>query len=169
MMLREAEAVLSIGANLGDRAALVRQAIDLLDRAPGMRVTARSGLWESPAWHPDGATDAPDYVNAVAIVRTTLEPLDLLDAVHAIEDALGRVRAQRYGDRTIDVDVVAIGGTVSDDARLTLPHPRAHERQFVLQPWLEVQPSAELPGHGGIAELAEYAHGDVWPYRGGGG
>lgn len=164
-MLREAEAVLSIGANLGDRAALVRQAIDLLDRAPGIRVTARSGLWESPAWKPDGADGAPDYVNAVAIVRTVLEPLDLLDAVHAIEDALGRVRVERFGDRTMDVDVVAYDGVVSDDPVLTLPHPRAHERQFVLQPWLEVQPHAELPEHGGIAELAEYAHGDVWPLR----
>lgn len=163
-MLREAEAVLSIGANLGDRAALVRRAIDLLDAAPGIRVTDRSGLWESPAWKPDGAGDAPDYVNAVAIVRTVLEPLDLLDAVHAIEDALGRVREERYGDRTMDVDVVAYDRIVSDDPVLTLPHPRAHERQFVLQPWLEVQPTAELPGHGGIAELAEYAHGDVWPY-----
>ncbi len=167
MMLREAEAVLSIGANLGDRAAQVAQAIDLLDRAPGTRVVARSSLWESPAWKPDGAGGAPDYLNAVAVVRTVLEPLDLLDAVHAIEDALGRVRVERYGDRTVDVDVVAFDGIASDDPRLTLPHPRAHERPFVLQPWLELQPDAELPGHGGIAELAEYAHGDVWPYRGG--
>ncbi|GAA2175319.1 hypothetical protein GCM10009846_24710 [Agrococcus versicolor] len=164
-MLREAEAVLSIGANLGDRAALVRQALALLDRAPGMRVVASSSLWESPAWKPDGADGAPDYVNAVAIVRTVLEPRDLLDAVHAIEDALGRVRLERFGDRTMDVDVVTIDGIVDDDPHLTLPHPRAHERQFVLQPWLEVQPEAELPGHGGIAELAEYAHGDVWPFR----
>lgn len=164
-MLREAEAVLAIGANLGPRADLVRRAIDLLDRAPGIRVTARSGLWESPAWKPDGAADAPDYVNAVAVVRTVLEPLDLLDAVHAIEDALGRVRVERFGDRTMDVDVVAYDGVVSDDPVLTLPHPRAHERQFVLQPWLEVQPHAALPGHGGIAELAEYAHGDAWPLR----
>jgi 2-amino-4-hydroxy-6-hydroxymethyldihydropteridine diphosphokinase len=164
-MLREAEAVLALGSNLGDRAALVRQAIALLDRARGMRVVATSGMWESPAWRPDGAEDAPDYVNAVALVRTVLEPLDLLDAIHAIEDALGRVRLERYGDRTIDVDVVTFDGVVDDDPRLTLPHPRAHERQFVLQPWLEVQPEAELPGHGGIAELAEYAHGDAWPLR----
>lgn len=165
MMLREAEAVLSIGANLGDRAALVGRAIDLLGRAPGIRVTACSTLWESPAWKPDGAGGAPDYVNAVAVVRTVLEPLDLLDAVHAIEDALGRVRAERFGDRTMDIDVVVYDRVVSDDPVLTLPHPRAHERQFVLQPWLEVQPDAELPAHGGIAELAEYARGDAWPYR----
>lgn len=165
-MLRETEAVLSLGANLGDRAATIEQAIALVDRVPDTRVIARSTLWESPAWRPEGANDAPDYVNATIVVRTAKDAHDLLDALHAIEDALGRERRERYGDRTLDIDIVTMGGIESDDPVVTLPHPRAHERQFVLQPWLELQPHAELPGHGSIAELAEYAHGDAWPLDG---
>lgn len=166
MMLREREAVLSIGANLGDRAATIERAIALVDRVPDTRVTARSTLWESPAWKPGGAGGSPDYVNATIVVRTAKDPHDLLEALHAIEDALGRERHERYGDRTLDIDIVTMGGIASDDATVTLPHPRAHERQFVLQPWLEVQPDAVLPGHGPIVELAEYAPGDAWPLDG---
>lgn len=161
-MLREAEAVVSLGANLGDRSRQIERAIDALDASPEIRVVRRSGLWESPAWKPDGATGSPDYLNAVAIVRTTLEPVDLLAAVNAVEAALGRVRAERFGDRTIDIDIVTFDDVRSTDEQLTLPHPRAHERAFVLHPWLEVAPDAVLPGHGSVADLAEYVRGDVW-------
>lgn len=158
----ERRAVLSLGANLGDRVATIDAAVRALDAIDGIRVLERSSAWESPSWHPDGEGLSPDYVNVVLIVGTTLEPLDLLDAVNAVEDALGRVRTERWGSRTIDIDIVTIGGVESAEDRLVLPHPRAHERQFVLQPWLELEPGASLPGHGPIAELAEYADGDVW-------
>ncbi|MDR7233470.1 2-amino-4-hydroxy-6-hydroxymethyldihydropteridine diphosphokinase [Agrococcus sp. BE272] len=158
----ERRAVLSLGANLGDRLATIDAAVRALDAIDGIRVLERSSAWESPSWHPDGEGLSPDYVNVVLIVGTTLEPLDLLDAVNAVEDALGRVRAERWGSRTIDIDIVTIGGVERAEDRLVLPHPRAHERQFVLQPWLELEPDASLPGHGPIAELAEYADGDVW-------
>ncbi|RWR25400.1 2-amino-4-hydroxy-6-hydroxymethyldihydropteridine diphosphokinase [Agrococcus lahaulensis] len=158
----ERRAVLSLGANLGDRLATIDAAVRALDAIDGIRVLERSSAWESPSWQPDGEGLSPDYVNVVLIVGTTLEPLDLLDAVNAVEDALGRVRAERWGSRTIDIDIVTIGGVERAEDRLVLPHPRAHERQFVLQPWLELEPEASLPGHGPIAELAEYADGDVW-------
>ena len=158
----ERRAVLSLGANLGDRLRTIDRAVRALGSIAGIRVLERSTAWESPSWHPDGEGLSPDYANIVAIVGTTLEPLELLDAIRAIEDALGRVREERYGSRTIDIDIVAIGALEIDSAQLTVPHPRAHERQFVLQPWLELEPRAELPGHGSIAELAEYADGDVW-------
>jgi 2-amino-4-hydroxy-6-hydroxymethyldihydropteridine diphosphokinase len=158
----ERRAVLSLGANLGDRVATIDRAVRALGAIDGIRVLERSSAWESPSWHPDGEGLSPDYANIVAIVGTTLEPLELLDAVRAIEDALGRVREERYGSRTIDIDIVAIGALELDSEELTVPHPRAHERQFVLQPWLELEPRATLPGQGSIAELAEYADGDVW-------
>ncbi len=155
--------MLSLGANLGDRVATIDRAVRALDAIDGIRVLERSRAWESPSWHPDGEGLSPDYANIVAIVGTTLEPLELLDAIRAVEDALGRVREERYGSRTIDIDIVAIGQLELDSEELTVPHPRAHERQFVLQPWLELEPQATLPGHGSVAELAEYADGDVWP------
>ena len=158
----ERRAVLSLGANLGDRVATIDRAVRALGAIDGIRVLERSSAWESPSWHPDGEGLSPDYANIVVIVGTSLEPLELLDAIHAVEDALGRVRDERYGSRTIDIDIVAIGALELDSAELTVPHPRAHERQFVLQPWLELEPQATLPGHGSIAELAEYADGDVW-------
>ena len=161
----ERRAVLSLGANLGDRVATIDRAVRALGAIDGIRVLERSSAWESPSWHPDGEGLSPDYANIVAIVGTTLEPLELLDAIRAVEDALGRVREERYGSRTIDIDIVAIGALEIESAELTVPHPRAHERQVVLQPWLELEPGATLPGHGSIAELAEYADGDVWRLR----
>jgi 2-amino-4-hydroxy-6-hydroxymethyldihydropteridine diphosphokinase len=158
----ERRAVLSLGANLGDRVATIDAAVRALEAIDGIRVIARSGNWESPSWHPDGEGLTPDYVNIVLVVATTMEPIDLLDATQAVEDALGRVRTERWGPRTIDIDIVTMGGIERAEDRLVLPHPRAHERQFVLQPWLEVEPEAALPGHGPIAELADYADGDAW-------
>jgi 2-amino-4-hydroxy-6-hydroxymethyldihydropteridine diphosphokinase len=158
----ERRAVLSLGANLGDRVATIDAAVRALEAIDGIRVIARSGSWESPSWHPDGEGLTPDYVNIVLVVGTTMEPIDLLDATQAVEDALGRVRTERWGPRTIDIDIVTMGGIERAEDRLMLPHPRAHERQFVLQPWLEVEPDAALPGHGPIAELADYADGDAW-------
>ena len=116
----ERRAVLSLGANLGDRLATIDAAVRALDAIDGIRMLERSSAWESPSWHPDGEGLSPDYVNVVLIVGTTLEPLDLLDAVNAVEDALGRVRAERWGSRTIDIDIVTIGGVESAEDRLVL-------------------------------------------------
>ncbi len=161
-LMAEHRAVLSLGSNLGDRVATLDAAVRALDAIDGIRVLERSSTWESPSWHPDGEGLSPDYANIVVIVGTVLAADDLLDALHAVEDALGRVREERFGSRTIDIDVVAIGQLVHASDDLIVPHPRAHERQFVLQPWLELDPRASLPGHGPIAELAEYADGDAW-------
>ena len=161
-MVVEREAVLSFGSNLGDRAATIERAMLLLERMDGIRVRGTSALWESPAWKPDSTGEAPDYLNSIVIVGTTLSPDELLDAARALEDAFGRERGERYGDRTLDVDIVTVEGVQMETDRLTLPHPLAHTRQFVLQPWLEVQPLAQLPGHGSVAELADYVDGDVW-------
>lgn len=158
----ERRAVLSLGANLGDRVATIDAAVRAIDTIDGIRVLQRSSAWESPSWHPDGEGLTPDYVNIAVLVGTTMEPIDLLDAMQAVEDALGRVRTERWGPRTIDIDIVTVGGIEHAEDRLVLPHPRAHQRQFVLQPWLEIEPHAELPGHGPIAELADYADGDAW-------
>lgn len=158
-------AVLAFGSNLGDRAATIRTALDALRAEPGVRVEAVSRLYETPALKLDGVDDeAPAYLNAVARIDTVLDPLALLAVVNRIEDALGRLRAERWGDRTIDIDIVDYDGIVSDDPRVTLPHPRAHERAFVLVPWLDVDPDAQLAGYGRVADLAAQATDTVAPY-----
>jgi 2-amino-4-hydroxy-6-hydroxymethyldihydropteridine diphosphokinase len=145
-------AVLSLGANLGDRAAALRAAFTAL-AAEGL--VARSVLYETPPW---GPVEQPPYLNAIAIVRGPRDPAGWLALAHELEQAAGRTREVRWGPRSLDVDVVTVtdddGAPVrSDDAELTLPHPRAHERAFVLVPWLTLDPTASLPGHGRIADL----------------
>lgn len=157
--------VLALGSNLGDRLAHLDEAVRALATTPGLRLEAVSKVVESPAWKPDGVDEeAPGYLNAVVVGSTTLEPAALLEATAAIELAGGRVRGEgveRWGDRTIDIDIVTVGGVLSDDPHLTLPHPRAAERAFVLEPWLDVEPSAVLPGAGPVAELRARAHDRV--------
>ena len=158
-------AVLAFGSNLGDRAATIRTALDALRAEPGLRVEAVSRLYETPALKLDGIDEeAPAYLNAVARIDTVLDPLALLALVNRVEDALGRLRTERWGDRTIDIDIVDYDGIVSDDERVTLPHPRAHERAFVLVPWLDVDPEAVLAGYGRVADLAAQATDPVAPY-----
>ena len=159
-------AVLAFGSNLGDRAATIREALRMLGDDAGLRIEAVSRLYETPALKPEGISDeAPAYLNAVARVHTILDPLALLAAVNQVEDALGRVRHERWGDRTIDIDIVDYGGIVADDdPRIVLPHPRAHERAFVLVPWLDVDPDAVLAGYGPVAALAAAATDPVVLY-----
>ena len=145
-------AVLSLGANLGDRAATLRAAITAL---AGDGLVARSVLYETPPW---GPVEQPPYLNAVAIVRGDRDAAGWLARAHELEQAAGRTREVRWGARTLDVDVVTVtadDGTpvLSADPQLTLPHPRAAERAFVLVPWLALDPAAELPGHGRVADL----------------
>ena len=147
-------AVIALGSNLGDREHTLVAALEELDAVDGVSVVSSSPLIETIALRPAGADpDAPRYVNAVALIRTTLAPEQLLDVLHAIESAHGRERAERWGDRTLDLDIVSYGELEQQTERLTLPHPRAHERDFVLRPWLAVDPDAVLPGRGPVAEL----------------
>ena len=118
-------------------------------------VVAVSALYETPPW---GPVEQPPYLNAIALVDGDRDAEGWLARAHELEQAAGRTREVRWGARTLDVDVVAVTGddgapVVSDDPRLTLPHPRAHERAFVLVPWAEIEPDAVLPGHGPVAEL----------------
>jgi 2-amino-4-hydroxy-6-hydroxymethyldihydropteridine diphosphokinase len=147
-------AVVALGSNMGNRLETLQGAVDALEDTPGVRVKAVSPVYETEPWGVDPGSQS-DYFNAVVVVRTTLPPESLLERGHAIEEAYLRVRAERWGPRTIDVDIVAYEGQVSDDPRLTLPHPRAHERAFVLVPWYDVEPAAVLPGRGPVAELVE--------------
>jgi 2-amino-4-hydroxy-6-hydroxymethyldihydropteridine diphosphokinase len=145
-------AVIALGSNLGDRLDMLQSAVDALADTPGLRVQAVSPVYETEPWGVDAGSQ-PAYYNAVVVVRTTLPPGSLLERGHAIEDALERVREERWGPRTIDVDLVTYQDVVCEDPALTLPHPRAHERAFVLCPWQDVDPSAQVPGRGPVADL----------------
>ncbi len=149
-----APAVIALGANLGDRRATLLAAARELANTDGVELTAISPVIETAALRTDGVDhEAPAYLNAVALITTTLTPGAMLDVLNGIENAHGRVRAERWGDRTLDLDIVDFAGLVSASERLTLPHPRAFERDFVLKPWLAVDPDAVLPGHGRVADL----------------
>ncbi|MEC4016889.1 2-amino-4-hydroxy-6-hydroxymethyldihydropteridine diphosphokinase [Streptomyces sp. H27-D2] len=145
-------AVISLGSNLGNRLETLQGAIDALEDTPGLRVKAVSPVYETEPWGVETGSQ-PLYFNAVVLIKTTLPPNSLLERGHAIEEAFERVRDERWGPRTIDVDILAYQDVLSDDPVLTLPHPRVHERAFVLVPWLDVDPEAEVPGRGKVAEL----------------
>jgi 2-amino-4-hydroxy-6-hydroxymethyldihydropteridine diphosphokinase len=143
-------AVLSVGANLGDRLGTLQGCVQAISRLPDTDVLAVSPVYETA---PVGGPPQPDYLNAVLLIRTGLPPRDLLAALHGVEADFGRVRSERFGPRTLDVDIIDYDGLVSDDPELTLPHPRAHERTFVLLPWSDLDPGAGLPGYGPVAGL----------------
>jgi 2-amino-4-hydroxy-6-hydroxymethyldihydropteridine diphosphokinase len=143
-------AVLAVGSNLGDRLGTLQACVTAIGRLPDTDVLAISPVYETD---PVGGPAQPDYLNAVLVVETGLRPGELLDAAHRIEADLGRVRAERFGPRTLDIDIISYAGQVSDDPVLTLPHPRAHERAFVLAPWHEIDAHAELPGRGPVSDL----------------
>ena len=155
-------AVLSLGANVGDRARALRTALTRL-KDDGVLI-ARSTLYETPPW---GPVEQPPFLNAVAVVRGDRDARGWLALAREMEEAAGRTRDVRWGPRTLDVDVVTVNGgdgepVVSGDPELTLPHPRAHERAFVLVPWLTLDPAAVLPGRGTVADLvAALDPGDV--------
>ena len=143
-------AVLALGSNLGDSRDILAGGADAIAGLPEVRVTAVSPVYETA---PVGGPAQPDYLNAVLLVSTGLGPRELLGRLHEIEAAFDRVRLVRWGPRTLDIDIITIAGERSDDPELTLPHPRAHERAFVLAPWLDADPDAVLPGHGPVAGL----------------
>ncbi|WP_156760784.1 2-amino-4-hydroxy-6-hydroxymethyldihydropteridine diphosphokinase [Microbacterium karelineae] len=152
--LRPVAAVVALGANLGDTAGAIADATAELRALPLTASVVCSEPIESVAVTLDGPDPSkPGYLNAVALVRTRLAPSLLLRALHDIEERHGRVRRERWDDRTLDLDLIAYGDVASDDPRLLLPHPRAHERDFVLGPWAQVDPGARLPGRGPVADL----------------
>lgn len=165
----ELPAVLSLGSNLGDREATLRDAVAEIAALDEVTMIAASSLVETAAVKLDGVDNtAPAYLNAVVAIRTTLDPEELLDALGAIELSHGRVRDERWGDRTLDIDIIDFGGLRVDSERLTLPHPRASARAFVLVPWLEIEPQAALLGIGRIDELpatTEASEVDIHPFE----
>ena len=146
--------VLALGSNLGDRQDILQGAVDAIVGLPKVRVTAVSPVYETV---PVGGPAQPDYLNAVVLAATALPARALLDQLHEIEAAFDRVRLVRWGPRTLDIDIIVFGGERSDSPELTLPHPRAHERAFVLAPWHDVDPGAALPGRGPVADLLAQA------------
>jgi 2-amino-4-hydroxy-6-hydroxymethyldihydropteridine diphosphokinase len=153
------EAVWSIGSNLGDRMALLRTAVRAIGAFDGLRVSAVSDVYETAPW---GPVEQDDYLNAVLVTTGEVPARTLLGVAHVVEAAAGRERTVRWGPRTLDVDLVTVGDVRLADADLELPHPRAHERAFVLVPWLAACPAAELPGQGPVAALvATLAAGEV--------
>lgn len=144
--------VLAIGSNLGERLDTIQGALNRLAETPGLKLERVSSVYETEPVGP--VTDQPEFLNLVLLATTTLSPLMLLERCLTIEDAYDRVRDVRMGPRTLDIDVVKVGELTSDDEDLILPHPRAHERAFVLIPWLEVEPDAKL-GDQAVADLVE--------------
>jgi 2-amino-4-hydroxy-6-hydroxymethyldihydropteridine diphosphokinase len=148
--------VLSLGTNLGDRLARLRGGLEVIGQQ--VAVSAVSPVYETAAV---GVEDQPAFLNVVAIVDSEDAEL-VFGAAQAAEQSQGRLRSRRWGPRTLDVDVIAVGAQRSDDPRLTLPHPRAHERGFVLIPWLALDRAASLPGHGSVRTLlAALPHQEV--------
>jgi 2-amino-4-hydroxy-6-hydroxymethyldihydropteridine diphosphokinase len=146
-------AVLAVGSNLGDRLGTLQGCVQAIGGLRDTDVLAVSPVYQTA---PVGGPAQPDYLNAVLVVRTGLRPLDLLAATQGIEAHFGRVRprgAERFGPRTLDIDIISYAEEVSDDPVLTLPHPRAHERAFVLAPWHDIDAGASLPGRGPVADL----------------
>ncbi len=142
--------VLALGSNLGNRLANLQDGVDALCARPGLQDVAVSPVYETA---PVGGPAQPDYLNAVLVAATTLPARAILDRGQEAENALHRLRGQRWGPRTLDVDVIVYGTEISNDPALTLPHPRAHERAFVLAPWHDVDPGAVIPGQGRVADL----------------
>jgi len=141
-------AVVAIGANLDEPKAAVELAIELLKQAT--ELVAASSLHTTK---PVGGPAQPDYVNAVCILESDLPAVELLHLLHGIEKSMGRVREEKWGPRIIDLDLISYGTLLSQDIDLTLPHPFAHQRRFVLEPWLEIDPDAHLLTHGLVAEI----------------
>lgn len=146
--------VIAIGSNLGDRLAAIRLAVRAIAELPGVRLLAASSIYETPALTPEGVDEgAPRYLNAVVTARSERDPGDVLTELQRIELRFGRQRTTRWASRTLDLDIIDVDGAMFSTGRLTLPHPRAWERAFVLVPWHEIEPDASLPDRGPIAGL----------------
>ena len=139
------KAVVALGANLEEPRKAIELAIELLKQATD--VTAISSLYETA---PVGGPEQDNYINAVVTLESELPAADLLSLLHGIEKSMGRVREERWGPRIIDLDLILLGDQVIDTVFLKLPHPLAASREFVLEPWLAIDPTGEIPGKGSI-------------------
>jgi len=153
-------AAVALGSNLENPDAQVRRGFDEIAALPGTELVAKSRLYRTA---PVGYVDQPDFVNACALVETTLAPRALLDALLEVERRHGRVRDIPNGPRTLDLDIVLYGDRVIDEPGLRIPHPRAHERAFVLKPLIDVWPDAVIPGKGAVRELDSRLRGKDKP------
>jgi 2-amino-4-hydroxy-6-hydroxymethyldihydropteridine diphosphokinase len=144
------KAVIALGANIGEPRENLDLALALLREATDVQLVS-SYCTTAPV----GGPEQPDYLNAVCIIESELPAMDLLSLLHGIEKSLGRERVEHWGPRTIDLDLIQYGGLLSNALELQLPHPRAHLRRFVLQPWFEIEPDAILLTHGSIKDLLE--------------
>jgi 2-amino-4-hydroxy-6-hydroxymethyldihydropteridine diphosphokinase len=147
--------ILALGGNLGDREANIRSAVESLKGHKAISKVKLSPLVESFAVTLDGIDESkPKFLNAVISLETSLSAKELLALAQQIETSQGRVRLMRWDSRTLDIDIITFGSTLKATKNLTLPHPRAYERAFVLVPWMLLDPEAVLPGHGSVAKLA---------------
>jgi len=143
-------AVIALGSNLDDPERQVKRAFDEIGALPRTKLLAKSRIFRT---EPVGYRDQPEFVNACALVETSLAPRELLDDLLALEKRHGRVREIRNGPRTLDLDIVLYGDRTIDEPGLTIPHPRAHERAFVLEPLVDVWPEAVIAGKGRASDL----------------
>jgi len=143
-------AYVGLGANLGPREVTLLRAVELLGEADGVDVLAAAQLRET---EPVGVVDQPPFLNGAVCIETTLAPRALLDLLLEIERSLGRVREERWGPRTVDLDLFLYGDDVVDEPGLRVPHPRLHERRFALEPLVELDPELVVPGRGRVSEL----------------
>ena len=149
-MVGTVTACIALGSNLDDPREQVRRGFEALATLPQNRLLARSRLYRTPPW---GITEQPDFINAAARVETSLTPRALLDALRTIECRAGRVRGVRNGPRVLDLDLLLYGDRIVDEPDLVVPHPRLHERAFVLLPLADVAPELDVPGHGRVRDL----------------
>jgi 2-amino-4-hydroxy-6-hydroxymethyldihydropteridine diphosphokinase len=161
--MSKVRAVIALGSNLGDRGEHIESAAAQIGAVDGIKLVKLSKVVESYAVTPNGVDQSkPKYLNAVALVDTSLKPKELLAALQRVESDHGRVRIEKWGSRTLDLDIITFGTQLRSGKELVLPHPRAYQRPFVLVPWAQVDPEAVLPGHGSVAELAAEMTGQVW-------
>ena len=144
------KATIGLGSNMGDRFAYLQQALDSLNTVTGVQVHSVSPVYETD---PVGGPEQENYLNAVAVLKTVLTPHQLLAETQQIEQEANRQRNERWGPRTLDLDLLAMDSEVVSTEDLDLPHPRAHERGFVLLPWSMLDPDYLLPGYGSVADL----------------
>jgi 2-amino-4-hydroxy-6-hydroxymethyldihydropteridine diphosphokinase len=154
---------LGLGSNLGDRLDTLQRAVELLDAEPAIGLIRCSRVWETD---PVGGPPQPDFLNVVVRAEVGLEPRELLATCQRVEAALGRVRDVRWGPRTVDIDILLIDALLIDEEDLTVPHPRMHERAFVLMPLLDIEPDITLPNGTRLLDvpLGADAAGGVRPF-----
>jgi 2-amino-4-hydroxy-6-hydroxymethyldihydropteridine diphosphokinase len=162
-MKNAVHSVLAIGGNLGDRQANIQAAVEKIGELKKVKVRAVSPMVESYAVTQAGVDQSkPNYINAVLKVDTNLKPKKFLKKLRKVEADLGRVRLERWGSRTMDIDIITYGNEIIAKKSLTVPHPRAYQRAFVLVPWNLIDKDAVLPGHGKVSELVKPVEHDVW-------